>query len=262
MKNTWENKDLRILKKRYSTRGAKYVAKRTGHPISSVVIKAKALGVHAGSLRRWKQFEVNYVLNNSPQKPVDSIARTLKRSPLSVNNKARQLKIFVPKPKKWSEEELNLLKKLWIDKKYSIDEVAAKLNKPRAATHYQAWNMGLRRPEVWRFWTKEQISYLRKTYKKKTYTQIAKDLGMSRIAVFQKARRMGLKLRQTPRRWTQADDDYIRQNYRKIPTREIAQKLNRSLDAIINRAGPLGISRKKVKKHALAKAGGKNKKLL
>jgi len=107
--------------------------------------------------------------------------------------------------------------------------------------------MGLRRPQVWRFWTKEETRFLRKNYKKKSYQEIANDLSMSRIAVFQKARRMGLKLRQTPRPWTEADDEYIRQNYKKIPTREIAQKLNRSLDAVINRAGPLGISQKKVK---------------
>jgi hypothetical protein len=104
--------------------------------------------------------------------------------------------------------------------------------------------MGLRRPQVWRFWTKEETRYLRKNFKKKSYQEIAKDLGMTRIAVFQKARKMGLRLRQTPRPWTEADDEYIRQNYKKIPTREIAQKLNRSLDAVINRAGPLGISQK------------------
>jgi len=138
MKKAWTNSSLRILKKRYSIRGAKYVAKRTGHPVYSVIAKANKIGLRSGSLRRWKQFEVNYLLNNYANKPVDSIARTLRRSQLSVNNKARQLKIFVPKPRKWSEEELNLLRKLWSDKRFSIDEVAAKLNKTRAAAHYQA----------------------------------------------------------------------------------------------------------------------------
>jgi biotin operon repressor len=186
MKNSWTKSDLRILKKRYAERGAKYVAKKTGHPFTSVVAKANSLGIHSNSLRRWNQFEVNYLLKNYSVKPVDSIARSLKRTPLSVNNKARQLKIFVPKPLKWTEEELNQLRKLWTDKAYSIDEVAAKLNKTRAAAHYKAWKMGLRRPQVWRFWTKEETRYLKKTYKKKSYKEIAKDLGMSRIAVFQK----------------------------------------------------------------------------
>lgn len=249
MRNLWTNKELKILKKRYAEKGAKYVAKRTGRSFQSVTVKAGALGLKSGSIRRWKQFDINYLLNNYANKPVDSIGRTLKRSPQSVATKIRQLKLPVPKkPKKWSEEDLDLLRKLWNDKKYSIDDVAAKLNKTRAATHFQAWKMGLRRPQVWRFWTKEEITYLRKNYKKKFYHEIAKDLGMTKYAILQKARRLGLRLKQSPRPWTAADDEYIRQNYRKIPTREIAEKLNRSLDGIINRAGPLGISRKKVKK--------------
>ena len=153
----------------------------------------------------------------------------------------------VPKPKKWSEEELNLLRQLWTDKSFSIDEVAAKLNKTRPATHFQAWKMGLRRPQVWHFWTQEETQYLKKNFKKKSHAEIAKDLGMTKIAVFHKAIKLGLRLKRAPHPWTEADDEYIRQNYRKIPTREIAQKLDRSLDAIINRAGPLGISRRKRK---------------
>jgi predicted DNA-binding protein YlxM (UPF0122 family) len=248
MNNSWTKSEIRILKKRYSSKGAKYVSKRTGHPVNSVVAKAHSLGVKSGSLQRWKQFDINYLLNNYSKKPLDSIGRTLKRSALSVASKARQLKLPIPtKIKKWPEEDLNLLRELWGNKKFSIDEVAAKLNKTRAATHFQAWKMGLRRPQVWRFWTKEQVSYLRKNYKKKAYREIAKDLGITLPSVNQKARRLGLKLKQSPRPWTEADDEYIRQNYRKIPTREIAEKLNRSFDAIINRAGPLGISRKKKK---------------
>jgi hypothetical protein len=117
---------------------------------------------------------VNYLLKNYLIKRADSIARTLKRSKSSVDNKARQLKIYVPKPKKWTEEELNLLRQLWTDKQFSIDEVAAKLKKTRPATHFQAWKMGLRRPQVWHFWTKEETQYLRRHFKKKSYPQIAK----------------------------------------------------------------------------------------
>ena len=143
MKNLWTKSQLRILKKRYSEKGAKYVSKRTGHPVNSVVVKARALNIRSGSVRRWSEFEKRYILKNYPLKTNESIARTLKRSPTSVSNKARRSNIFIPKPKHWSEEELNLLKKLWVDKSYSIDEVAAKLNKRRGATHFKAWKMGL-----------------------------------------------------------------------------------------------------------------------
>jgi len=197
--------------------------------------------------RRWKEFDINYLRRNYPNKSVESIARSLKRSSASILGKVYQLKIYVPKPKRWSEDELNMLRKLWINKRYSIDEVAAKLNKTRQATHYQAWKMGLRRPQVWRFWKKEETAYLRRNYKVKTYREIAEHLGISTPAVFKKAIRIGLKLREAPRPWTEAEDEFIRQNYRKIPTKEIAQKLNRATDSIINRAGPLGISKGKRK---------------
>lgn len=247
MKKPWTKSELSILKKWYSEKGAKYVSKRTGHPLSSVVMRAKTLGVSSGAVRRWNLFEKNYILKNYPAKSIESIARTLKRSPASVTNKTRQLKIFVPKPKKWNSKKRWLLKTLWTDKNYSIAEVAAKLNKTTCAVHYKAFKMGLRRPEVWRFWTKEQVTYLKKNYKKKTYAKIASELGMTRTAVFQKARRMGLRHRGTPRAWTADEDRYLTDNYRKIPTRDIAEKLGRSLDNVINRAGPLGISRKKSK---------------
>jgi hypothetical protein len=244
----WTASELRILKKRYPEKGAKYVSKRTGHPVPSVVAKANVLGIRSGSIQRWTQFEINYLLKNYGKKPVDSIARSLKRNIQSVDNKARLLKIHIPAPKKWSEEDFIKLRELWTDKKYSIDEVAEKLGKTRAATHFQAWKMGLRRPQVWRFWTDEETKYLKKNYKKKSYQVMANELGMTRFAVLQKANRLGLKVKRSPRPWTEEEDDYIRQHYRKIPSREIAETLNRPLDSIINRAGPLGISRPKGKK--------------
>jgi len=192
MKKLWTRSELNILKKRYTEKGASYVAKKTGHPIHSVVAKANSLGIHSGALRRWSQFELNYILKNYSNKPSDSIARSLKRTVASVDNKARQLDIYVPKPKKWSPQQIEMLKQLWPDKKYSIDDVAAKLNKTRPATHYQAWKMGLRRPQVWKFWTKEEVKYLKKNYKKKTYVQIAKELDRSLDAIINRAGPLGI----------------------------------------------------------------------
>src|SRR5438105_13137312 len=97
MKNPWTKSQLRILKKRYSEKGAKYVSKRTGHPVSSVVVKASALNISSGSVRRWNEFEEKYILKNYPRKTKESIARTLKRSQNSVLNKARRLNLFIPK---------------------------------------------------------------------------------------------------------------------------------------------------------------------
>lgn len=82
---------------------------------------------------------------------------------------------------------------MWVDRRYSIDEIAEKLHKSRPSTHYQAWKMGLRRPQVWKFWTKEETRYLKKNYKKKTYEQIARDLGMTRNAVSLRAQHIGLR---------------------------------------------------------------------
>jgi hypothetical protein len=240
----WTNNELKILKRQYSTKGSKYVAKRTGHPFSSVIIKAKELGLKSGAVKRWSDFELIYLRRNYPNKTTDS----LKRSESSVINMVIRLKLNTPMPKKWSEEELNKLKELWTDKTLSIDEIAAKLNKTRPSAHFQAWKMGLRRPQVWRFWTKEETQYLKKNYKKKTYKQIADYLGMTTAAVFTKAMRTGLRVRTAPRAWTEAEDEFMRQNYKKIPTRELAEKMNRTYDSVITRAGLIGITRHKKSK--------------
>ncbi|MEO8513820.1 MAG: hypothetical protein ABI543_09690 [Ignavibacteria bacterium] len=244
----WTKPHLGILKRNYSTKGAKYVSKKTGHPESSVVIKANSLGIKSASIRRWTEFELKYILKNYGMKKPDSIARSLKRSVISVESKARYLKIYVPKPtKKWPEAELVLLRKLWVDKKFSAEEVARKLNKTYSATHHQAWKMGLRRPGAPGFWSEEDTLYLRRNYKKKTYRQIAEKLGMTTVSVFKKALRLGLRLRGAPVKWKESDNEYIRSHYGKISAREIAGKLNRSYESIITRAGLLGVTRKKKK---------------
>ena len=107
--NRWTTEELKILKKHYAAKGAKYVSERTGHPIPSVVVKAKTVGVRSAFIRRWKEWEINYLRRSYLNKPIESISRTLKRTPSSVFNKARLLELFVAKPNKWSKEDANLL---------------------------------------------------------------------------------------------------------------------------------------------------------
>jgi len=246
--NRWTKPHLGILKRNYSTKGAKYVSKKTGHPVTSVVIKANSLGIKSASIRRWTEFELNYILKNYGTKKPDSIARSLKRTLISVENKARYLKIYVPKPtKKWPEADVEMLKKLWADKNISMEEAARRLNKTRAAVHHQAWKMGLKRPGAPGFWSEEDTKFLKKNYKKKTYREIAETLGMTTVSVFKKAIRLGLRMRGAPVKWSEAENEYLRRNYGKLPVKEIAEKLNRSYESVITRAGLLGVTRKKTK---------------
>lgn len=131
----WTKAELGILKRNYSAKGSKYVARKTGHPASSVVIKANSLGIRSEAIKVWSRFEVNYLLKNYGIKSPESIARSLKRNVTSVENKARNLGIYVPKPQKWSDAERALLKKLWGSNKYSQKEAAKILNKTYTSVH-------------------------------------------------------------------------------------------------------------------------------
>jgi hypothetical protein len=156
--------------------------------------------------------------------------------------RAKLLNLRGERARLWSEDEKEILRKLYPDKKVSINEICRLVNRSRYAVLIQAQYLGINRPVHDHEWTTKENNYLKKYYDKKSYKKIADHLGVTHSAVSHQVNRLGLKLRERGRLWTEEEKEFIRQNYKKIPTREIAKYLNRSMNSIINSAGPLGIS--------------------
>jgi predicted DNA-binding protein YlxM (UPF0122 family) len=205
-------------------------------------LKRNNSGKEKRSRERWREWEDNYLRKNYGNKSNSSISRSIGRSKSAIIARAKILNLIDYKPEHWSEEETKMLYELYPDDKYTIDQVAEKLNKPRSAVVWQAYKRKIKRPERGHEWTKKEKDYLKKHYTTKTYKEIAKHLGLTENAVSHKVYRMGLKYRERGRPWTEEEKDFIRKNYKKIPTKEIAHHLNRTVNSIITVASPLGVT--------------------
>jgi hypothetical protein len=192
--------------------------------------------------RRWREWEDNYLRKNYRHKKNSSISRSLSRSTSSIIARARVLKLIDYKPEQWTEEERNMLRELYPGNKYSIEQVAEKLNKSRSAVVWQAHKQRIKRPDRGHEWTKKEKDYLHKHFRTKTYKEIAEHLGLTESAVSHKVYRLGLKHQEKGRPWAEEEKEFIKQNYKKIPTKEIAHQLNRTVNSIITVVGKLGVS--------------------
>ena len=143
-------------------------------------------------------------------------------------------------PRKWSEEELYVLKKFYPQKggKY----VAKRLSRTHTSVIGQAVRLGIHRANL-RKWHEWEIRYIRKYYGQKTASSIARTLGRSLDAVQIKAGK--LNLTKIPvQRYTDEEKAYIRESYESgtATIAEMAQHLNKPVTAIQSR-----ISRWKLK---------------
>lgn len=90
-----------------------------------------------------------------------------------------------------------------------------------------------------REYTKQEIDYIKKHYKSKTYKQIANELGRSTKSVNGKARQLGLtkkKIIIKNRVWTKEKDAELARIYPFKSNKEVADLLNLTVRAIQSRA--------------------------
>jgi hypothetical protein len=242
MANEWTNEEIKILRKYYRQKGAKYVAERLGRNHDTVMAKAAKLNVRYKGIRPWKAWEDNFLRRHYDDRKNVSIARTLKRSVPSITARAKKLNLSGARPSYWSEEDENILRTMYPDRRNSLASISRLINRSPYAILLKAQTLKLRRPQKDHMWTKEEHRYFVQHRKTKTYREIAQALGLTESAVGHHASRSGFQQRPAGRLWTDEEKEYVKQNYKVIPTKEIAAKLGRSVNAIIAMVCPLGVS--------------------
>jgi DNA-binding CsgD family transcriptional regulator len=211
----WSESEVKLLRKRFPTAKTFELAKTLGRPLTAVRQKAYEMGLKTRTYlnRCWSEEEIQLLKRLFPDNKTRVVAEELNHSAGAVSRLASRLGLKkskgylkligqVSEPRKWSQKEVKLLKKL--NHNQSRQEIAEKLGRSPATVSQKALRLGLKKKEIMR-WTSKELVILKQMYGKTTALQIAQKLGRSAQSVRQKAHRLGLKKRKTYHRYKTID---------------------------------------------------------
>jgi hypothetical protein len=232
----WTVKEIQFLKKFYPTKGGKYVADKLERTLSAVYRQAQKLGQksvkyhHSGY---YSPREIIFLKKNYPLKGSKYVAEKLGRSPSSIKDKARKLRVERKSLLKWSKEEIEYLRK-WYYKKHPL-KIARHLRRTTPAVVTRARMLGILNREV-RKWNNEEELFLIKNFRKMTYKQIGKHLNRTECSVGHKAMNMLTMRKIKSRKWETKEKRLLSRLYGKIPVAKLAKRLGRTVDSVLHRA--------------------------
>jgi len=210
IRGKWSNKEVTLLKKLFPKTNTRQLAEQLGRPLTAVRQKAYEMRLKTGTYlnRYWSEEEIKSLKRLFPDNKTRDVADKLNHSAGAVSRLASRLGLKkskgylksigqVSEPRRWSQKEVKLLKKLNYSR--SRQEIAEKLGRSTATVSQKALRLGLKKKEIMR-WTSKELVILKQMYGKTTALQIAKKLGRSAQSVRQKAHRLGLKKRKAYKR--------------------------------------------------------------
>jgi len=137
----------------------------------------------------------------------------------------------------WSEDEVNLLKKLFLSS--GAREISEQIGRPLIAVRQKAYNMGIKTRKN-RLWSANEVRLLKKLYPNEIVRSIADKLGRSYRAVAYKARTIGLGKKKCPP-WPSQEIRLLKKMYPENSARDIANELGRTVSAVQRKAYKLGL---------------------
>lgn len=124
-----------------------------------------------------------------------------------------------------------------------LADIANELGVQRQTVRNHLKALGLEKSEKTRvrFWTAEEVKYLKANYEKVPLEDMAAKLGRSAGSVHSKLSVMGLKAPRVEFTWFAEDIEYLKANYMDMTVRQLAIKLARSEGQIKHVAKQLGL---------------------
>lgn len=230
-KSTWTRKEVKYLKDNWRSSTGKEIATALGKNPQACFDKAHKLGLrkrngYGTPIKRtkaeisrqnvkapkWTTSEVTFLKNNMNKISNKEISKVLGKSVAAVSCKKQSLKKVknlhpAPDPvkevkqnnkfKAWTKDEEQILKRDF--NKVLLKELAERLGRTEDALKTRAYTLGLiNNGEVnpRTKWEKEDVNYLKKSIKSKSYEEIGEYLGRSSAAVASKA--SSLKISKSP----------------------------------------------------------------
>ncbi|MBE6138574.1 MAG: hypothetical protein E7173_02375 [Firmicutes bacterium] len=185
-----------------------------------------------GKRKEFTQEEINYIVGNWGKESPHSMKQKFGCTWYAVCKVAESQGLELPKNKDWTNEEVEMLKKL--ADKYHYTEIAQIMNKTENAIYLKARRLGITLIQDRRKWTEEEENMLADLWGTKTIEYIAKTMRRTVFSLKVKAVRMKL-------------GPMIRNNYDMITVSDIIDLLNVSRDRIINTWIKLGLKLKQTK---------------
>lgn len=236
----WTEEEINTLKELAETKTASYIANKIDRAERQVKFKAKQMGIIiTQEVRHWTSFELDYLSRNWGNKSLESIAKTLKRTPCAVQGKAQHLKLG---PTSSHSEELTLQE---FSKLSGIteDRIRGVLSRKHGF------------PLIRKRVTPKRYRLFVRTYAALSWMQRHKDLwDATKVSIYlftiepnwlkekkEQDRNSELNTKITKVNWTQRETDllklYIEEGY-DIAT--ISEKLNKSKEAVYGKICRLG----------------------
>jgi len=141
----------------------------------------------------------------------------------------------------FTEEMIKIIKNTY--PKYGLNETIQKLglskNEKRAVLS-MAQKLKLKR--IGKYFTQEEIQYLKNNYAQKTVGDIAEKLHKNKATIIYKACKLGLN--NDVYYFSKDDINYIKNNYGEFSIKDISEHLNKSYDSVVTKANKLGLCKK------------------
>ena len=268
----WTQKEISRLKQLYPMSHNKDIAKVFGRTITSILSKAKNLGIKkdwGGGYRvpqppqnenLWTKEEIGELRRMYLNSSNSEIAAKLKRTPQAVQAKTRKLGLFrdikeqglTRKTKggvnRWADREIEILKELYSQK--SKDDVAKELRRSPKAVGIMARRLGLTSGAPRKnSWTAEDEAFLKKHIAQWPIEEIAKKLSKKPTAVQRMAWKKHFTRNCRNQRhtelqfWTKQEIGQLEYLLEKHSRKDIAAKLGRSLQSVAAKAKHLGLKK-------------------
>jgi len=122
-----------------------------------------------------------------------------------------------------------------------LQSIADKLGRSLEAVRHKAGTIGLKK-EIYRRWSSQEITLLKKLYPDNNLRDIASELGRTVYAVA--SRLCNLRLSIKPRVWSKRELNLLKRLYPSRTAQQIADRIGRSAQATKMRIVKLGLKKR------------------
>lgn len=206
---------------------------RTRAAVKTHAMKIGISGTGYLPYHNYSPVEIIFIKKYYPLYGSKYVGQKLGRSPSSIKDKARRLRVERRKFIDWNEYEIKYLKK-WYKKKRP-SEIARHLKRTTPAVVVRARKLGLLL-RVTRKWNNDEELFLIKNFRKMTYKQIGKILKRTPGAVGAKANAMLTMRKIKTRKWETKEKRLLGRLYGKIPVADLSARLNRTTHSVLHQA--------------------------
>ena len=247
----WLEEEIEIVKKYYHEKGAVWISKNIllNRTAGAIGLVASRLGLTEKNI--WSEEEIEVLRKYYVEKGPSWISKNIltHKSRGSINSKALLLGLkTVIKPSEWTNEEIELVKKYYIEKGYTWLHDNCLPNRSLQSIKSKAMQLNLNQTS-YDYWTEEEDNILRKYYNIKGIDWIVENNILekrTKMSIYRRVRILGLK---SSIFWTDEEIEILKNNYHIKSSTQIQKELlpHKNLNSIRNKMFSLGLTKKEMR---------------